>query len=289
MQENNLAACGCGGEVVIRPIGNAATKSRHAEVECQQCHIKIRIGAIRNSIDWCMERAAQAWNKAMSRPTPAITDGMVAVGAAAIVACCVNNNLSIEPMPDHIAHFLSHAALTAALPHAVDAAGFYNQAVEDCVTYVEEQKNKQIEAMDAARTECQTAEFPYQDYKTWQFANGRFNQCVVLLKHLRALKNPTATAPDAYEKCESCNGSGLALNISGEPDECRDCRGNTVVPAPDAAAIRKAALLEAVSLCESEIEYYSKPHGNLIPARPDAADACRQLANAFRALADKEV
>jgi DnaJ-class molecular chaperone len=33
----------------------------------------------------------------------------------------------------------------------------------------------------------------------------------------------------SYERCPSCNGSGLALNtFSGEPDECTECNGGYV-------------------------------------------------------------
>jgi len=32
-----------------------------------------------------------------------------------------------------------------------------------------------------------------------------------------------------YEKCPTCSGSGLALNTAGEPDECPECGGNTVI------------------------------------------------------------
>jgi DnaJ-class molecular chaperone len=33
------------------------------------------------------------------------------------------------------------------------------------------------------------------------------------------------------EKCSRCDGTGLALNMAGEPDECPTCKGNTVAPA----------------------------------------------------------
>lgn len=29
-------------------------------------------------------------------------------------------------------------------------------------------------------------------------------------------------------KCPDCNGSGLVLNIIGEPDDCRDCGGSGI-------------------------------------------------------------
>lgn len=36
--------------------------------------------------------------------------------------------------------------------------------------------------------------------------------------------------PAAHERCPSCDGSGLALNAAGEPDDCGRCHGDTVVP-----------------------------------------------------------
>lgn len=37
----------------------------------------------------------------------------------------------------------------------------------------------------------------------------------------------------AWETCPSCNGSGLELNMAGEPDKCWECKGDTVVRARD--------------------------------------------------------
>jgi len=31
-----------------------------------------------------------------------------------------------------------------------------------------------------------------------------------------------------YEQCASCQGTGLYLNLAGEPDDCQECKGNTV-------------------------------------------------------------
>jgi DnaJ-class molecular chaperone len=39
--------------------------------------------------------------------------------------------------------------------------------------------------------------------------------------------------PGAWETCPSCAGSGLGLNMAGEPDCCRECKGDTVVRARD--------------------------------------------------------
>ena len=32
----------------------------------------------------------------------------------------------------------------------------------------------------------------------------------------------------AYENCPDCSGTGLALNMAGEPDNCRNCRDGLV-------------------------------------------------------------
>lgn len=40
----------------------------------------------------------------------------------------------------------------------------------------------------------------------------------------------------AYETCADCGGSGLALNMIGEPDVCSECHGDTVMPAPQCVA-----------------------------------------------------
>jgi DnaJ-class molecular chaperone len=36
-----------------------------------------------------------------------------------------------------------------------------------------------------------------------------------------------------YEPCFRCGGTGLVHNDNGEPDCCRECKGNTVVRARD--------------------------------------------------------
>ncbi len=39
---------------------------------------------------------------------------------------------------------------------------------------------------------------------------------------------PSAENETALQKCSRCDGSGLALNMAGEPDECPQCKGNAV-------------------------------------------------------------
>ena len=34
-----------------------------------------------------------------------------------------------------------------------------------------------------------------------------------------------------WETCPTCKGSGLGLNMAGEPDHCFECKGDTVVRA----------------------------------------------------------
>lgn len=37
----------------------------------------------------------------------------------------------------------------------------------------------------------------------------------------------------AWEDCPSCDGTGMGLNMAGEPDACRECKGDTVIRARD--------------------------------------------------------
>lgn len=48
---------------------------------------------------------------------------------------------------------------------------------------------------------------------------------------IRSLASPApkGETPPSYIKCDDCNGTGLALDMSGEPGVCRECKGNTVV------------------------------------------------------------
>lgn len=53
----------CGGHAEIITVGNDFTKKRSAEVKCKSCFTKQVTGAIRNSIEWCIETAIAKWNK----------------------------------------------------------------------------------------------------------------------------------------------------------------------------------------------------------------------------------
>ena len=59
----NILTCPlCASESILIIRGNKYTKKRSAEIECTNCHIKLVVGAIRNSIEWCKEKVIQRWN-----------------------------------------------------------------------------------------------------------------------------------------------------------------------------------------------------------------------------------
>jgi len=66
------------------------------------------------------------------------------------------------------------------------------------------------------------------------------------------------------ETCSRCGGSGLALNSQGEPDECRECKGNTVVPVQRCSADNDA-LKRLADGCRVKAELYDNV-GSSIPA-----------------------
>jgi len=53
----------CDGDAELILRGNAFTKKRSAEIECNSCHTKQVTGAIHNSLKWCKEKAIEKWNK----------------------------------------------------------------------------------------------------------------------------------------------------------------------------------------------------------------------------------
>ena len=70
-----------------------------------------------------------------------------------------------------------------------------------------------------------------------------------LIERVRAAEAKTAE-PVAWETCPNCNGSGLQLNSAGEPDDCRECKGDTVVCA---APPNVSALQERVRVLEEAL------------------------------------
>ena len=74
----------------------------------------------------------------------------------------------------------------------------------------------------------------------------------VVLELIESVRAAEAKAgePVALETCPSCNGSGLQLNSAGEPDDCRECKGDTVVCA---APPNVSALQERVRVLEEAV------------------------------------
>jgi hypothetical protein len=62
-KEEILSCPFCNGEPILIERGNSFTKKRSAEIECTNCHVKIIVGAIHHSLDWCKEKVIEKWNK----------------------------------------------------------------------------------------------------------------------------------------------------------------------------------------------------------------------------------
>lgn len=52
----------CGNDAILIKRGNAFTKKRSAEIECMNCHVKMIVGAIRNTLEWCEKKVIEKWN-----------------------------------------------------------------------------------------------------------------------------------------------------------------------------------------------------------------------------------
>lgn len=79
----------------------------------------------------------------------------------------------------------------------------------------------------------------------FQFSNCKFMDFTVPLYTHPATQGEVAD----YETCSSCGGSGLQLGQGGEPTECHECRGNTVVYTHPAMG----ELVEALRECRDYI------------------------------------
>ena len=65
-QHNVMRRCPfCLGEPILLTKGNEFTKKRSAEIECMNCHVKMVVGAIRNSLEWCKSKVIEKWNRRM--------------------------------------------------------------------------------------------------------------------------------------------------------------------------------------------------------------------------------
>jgi DNA-directed RNA polymerase subunit RPC12/RpoP len=63
MENENISKCPfCGDEAELITRGNDNTKKRSAEIECTNCHVKMVVGAIRNTTEWCIRTVLEKWN-----------------------------------------------------------------------------------------------------------------------------------------------------------------------------------------------------------------------------------
>jgi len=68
MDKGKIKCCPfCGKEPELITRGNSASKSRSAEIYCKPCYTIMKVGAIRNSIEWCEAKVIEKWN---TRTTP---------------------------------------------------------------------------------------------------------------------------------------------------------------------------------------------------------------------------
>lgn len=63
MSDTNLKPCPfCGGAPILKEVGNNRTKGRHAQIKCRNCFAGIQVGALKNTIEWCVEKVIKQWN-----------------------------------------------------------------------------------------------------------------------------------------------------------------------------------------------------------------------------------
>ena len=57
----------CGGTAELIKRGNDFSKKRSAEITCHKCNVKLVVGAIRSTLEWCEETTIEKWNKRTPR------------------------------------------------------------------------------------------------------------------------------------------------------------------------------------------------------------------------------
>lgn len=90
-----------------------------------------------------------------------------------------------------------------------------------------------------------------------------------LAERFRAAQPPAAPV----ETCSRCGGSGLALNSQGEPDECRECKGNTVVPRSSAETSEQKPVKAADVIFGDLKQLWEALEGGPKPRCRDCADS----------------
>ena len=68
----------CGGEPKALTSGNEFTKKMSAEIVCKKCNVKMIVGAIHNSMEWCIGKVVENWNERVYpyHDKPHVTDNI---------------------------------------------------------------------------------------------------------------------------------------------------------------------------------------------------------------------
>ena len=75
VDSNALFACPfCGGDPKLIRVGNDHTRKRSVRIECSTfgCTVKMTVGAIRYSHDWCENVIREKWNTRLNANSPVL-------------------------------------------------------------------------------------------------------------------------------------------------------------------------------------------------------------------------
>lgn len=89
-----------------------------------------------------------------------------------------------------------------------------------------------------------------------EYLHDKFSETgsgAAILSRIDAALSRTSTGAETSRpkpaRCDDCGGSGLVLNMSGDPDDCRSCDGGWVSPLPSADVVK--ALREVTNASEN--------------------------------------
>lgn len=73
----------CGStKIELTHKGNAYTKTRSVTIKCKGCMVKRTTGAIRYTLEWCEEKAINAWN---TRQEESVCPGCAGTGGEIVI------------------------------------------------------------------------------------------------------------------------------------------------------------------------------------------------------------
>jgi hypothetical protein len=68
MMSDEIMTCPCCSSYPeLIQIGNDHTKKRYVEIKCKSCMLRMKKGAIRNSMDWLKNITIESWNKRLNK------------------------------------------------------------------------------------------------------------------------------------------------------------------------------------------------------------------------------